>query len=161
LVSGEIPKLDGSLLHVVLEEVPLQTDVFSLLADQGIPGVRDGALVVFLDGGGFGDGGVEDLLHKLGEVESLFGGVSRRVTLGFTSGLGYTRLLFGLVADGPASEGEDIARTGLAGATIVCTVRVGKTCKLETVVRAPTLPNVRRMSMVPWRYRSTFFMACR
>jgi hypothetical protein len=44
---------------------------FSLLADQGIPGVRDGALVVLRDGGGFGDRGVEDLPHKLAEVESL------------------------------------------------------------------------------------------
>jgi hypothetical protein len=51
---GRYLKLDGSLLHVVFEEVPLQTDVFSLLADQGILQVRDGALVVLLDGGGFG-----------------------------------------------------------------------------------------------------------
>jgi hypothetical protein len=80
-VSGEVPQLDGSLLHVVLEEVPLQTDVFSLLADQGILGVRDDALVVLPYGGGFGDGGVEDLPHKLAEVESLLGGVSRRVVL--------------------------------------------------------------------------------
>jgi hypothetical protein len=28
-------------------------------------GVRNGALVVLQDGGGFGDGGVEDLPHKL------------------------------------------------------------------------------------------------
>jgi hypothetical protein len=56
-----VPQLDGSLVHVVLEEVPLQTDVFSLLVDQGILGVRDGALVVLPYGGGFGDGGVEDL----------------------------------------------------------------------------------------------------
>jgi hypothetical protein len=48
---------------VVLEEVPLQTDVFSLLADQCILRVRDGALVVLPNGGGFGDGGVEDLPH--------------------------------------------------------------------------------------------------
>jgi hypothetical protein len=41
---------------VVLEEVPLHVDVFSLLANQGIMGVRDGALVVLPDGGGFGDG---------------------------------------------------------------------------------------------------------
>ena len=77
LVSGEVPQLDGSLLHVVLEEVPLHTDVFSLLADQGIPRVRDGALFVLPDGGGFGDGSVEDLPHMLPEVESLLGGVSR------------------------------------------------------------------------------------
>jgi hypothetical protein len=111
LVSGEGPQLDDSLLHVVLEEVPLQTDVFSLLADQAILGVQDGALVVFLDGGGFGDGGVKDLPHKLAEVESLLGGVTRRVILGFTSGLGHTSMLFGHVADGPACEGEKIART--------------------------------------------------
>jgi hypothetical protein len=72
-------------------------------------GVRDGALVVLRDGGDFGDGGVEDLPHKLAEVESLLGGVSRRVVLGFASGLGHTCLLFGLIADGPASEGEEIA----------------------------------------------------
>jgi hypothetical protein len=34
-------------------------------------------LVVLPDGGGFGDGGVEDLPHKLAEVESLLGGVNR------------------------------------------------------------------------------------
>jgi hypothetical protein len=76
-------------------------------------GVRDGALVVLPYGGGFGDGGVEDLAHKLAEVESLLGGVNRRVILGFTSGLGHTSLLFGLVADGPASESEEIAERDL------------------------------------------------
>jgi hypothetical protein len=83
----------------------------------------------------------------LAEVESLLGGVTR-----------HTSLLFGLVVDGPESESEEKARTRLAGAAIVCPVNVGKACKLETVVRAPS--NVRRMSMVPWRYRSTFFRAC-
>jgi hypothetical protein len=144
------------MVHVVPKEVPLQTDVFSLLADQGILRVRDGALVVPSNGGGFGDGGVEDLPHDLAEVESLLDGVSRRVVLGFTSGLGPVSLLFGLVVDG--SEGEEIARTRLAGAAVVCIASVGKTCKLKTVVRAP--PNVRRMWMVPWRYRSTFLRAC-
>ena len=67
--------------------------------------VRNGALVVLPYGGVFGDGGVKDLPHKLPEVESLLGGVSRRVVLGFTRGLGHTCLLFGLVVDGPASEG--------------------------------------------------------
>jgi hypothetical protein len=115
---------------VVLEEVPLHTDVFSLLVDQGILGVCDGALVVLLHGGGFGDGGVEDFPHKLAEVESLLGGVSRRVVLGFTSGWGHTSLLFGLVGDGSASESEDVARTGLAGAAVVFPVSVGKACEL-------------------------------
>jgi hypothetical protein len=122
---------------VVLEEVPLHTDVFSLLADQGILGVRDGVLVILPNGGYFVDGGVEDLPHKLAEVESLLGGVSRRVVLGFTSGLGYTSMLFGLVADGPASESEEIARTRLADADVVCPVNVGKASELETEVRAP------------------------
>jgi hypothetical protein len=57
-------------------------------------GVRDGALVVLPYGGGFGDGGVEDLPHKLAEVESFLGGVNRRVVLGSTSGLGHTSHLF-------------------------------------------------------------------
>jgi hypothetical protein len=92
-------------------------------------------------------------------VESLLGSIRRRVVLGFTRGLGHTVLLFGLVADGPASEGEEKARTGLAGVVVVCPVSVGKAYELETVVRAP--PNVRRMSMVPWRYRRTFFRASR
>jgi hypothetical protein len=99
-------------------------------------GVRDGALAVLPNGGGFGVGGVENLPHKLAEVESLLGGVSRRVVLGFTSGLGHTSLLFLLVADGSASESEKIARTRLAGAAVVCLVSVGKACELETVVRA-------------------------
>jgi hypothetical protein len=47
----------------------------------------------------------------LAEVEFLLDGASRRVVLGFTSGLGHTSLLFELVTDGPASEGEEIART--------------------------------------------------
>jgi hypothetical protein len=69
-------------------------------------------------------------------------------------------MLFGLVADGPASEIEEIARTTLAGAAVVCAVSAGNACKFETVVRAP--PNVKRMSMIKktWRYRSTFFRAC-
>jgi hypothetical protein len=111
--------------------------VFSLLADQGILGVRDGALVVLPYGGGFGEGGAENLPHKLAEEESLLSGVSRRVVLGFTSGLGHTSLLFGLVAYGSASESEEIARTGLAGPAVVCPVSVGKACELETLVRAP------------------------
>jgi hypothetical protein len=94
LVSEEVPQLDGSLLHMVLEEVPLETDVLGLLADQGILGVRDGALNVLPDGGGFGEGGFENLSHKLAEVESLLGGVSHIVVLGFTSGLGHTSMLF-------------------------------------------------------------------
>jgi hypothetical protein len=104
-------------------------------------------LVVLPDGGGFGDGGVEDLPHKLQEVESFLGGISRRVVLGFTRGLGHTSLLFRLVTDGPASEGDEIARTRLAGAVVVGPISVGKDCELETVIRAP--PNVGRMSMVP------------
>jgi hypothetical protein len=100
-------------------------------------GVRDGALVVLPDGGGFGDGGVEDLPHKLAKVESLLGGVNITLVLGFTSGLGQTSILFGLVANGPASESEEIARTGFAGAAVVCPVIVGKAFKLETMVRAP------------------------
>jgi hypothetical protein len=70
-------------------------------------------------------------------VESLLGGVGRRVVLGFASGLGHTSLLFGLVDDGPASERAEIARTRLAGAVVVCPIIVGKACELETVVRAP------------------------
>jgi hypothetical protein len=61
VVIGEVPQLDGSLLHVVFEEVTLHTDVFGLRANQGIVGVRNGALVFLPDGGGFSDGGVEDL----------------------------------------------------------------------------------------------------
>jgi hypothetical protein len=80
-------------------------------------------------------------------VESLLGGISRKVVLGFTRGLGHTCLLFGLVTDGPASEGEEIARTGLAVDAVVRPISVGKVCELETVVRTP--PHVRRMSMVP------------
>jgi hypothetical protein len=53
-------------------------------------------LVVLRDGGGFGDGAVEDFPHKSAEVESLLGGVSRGVVLGFTSGLGHTSLLLDL-----------------------------------------------------------------
>jgi hypothetical protein len=83
-------------------------------------------LIVLPYGGGFGDGGVEDLPHKLAEVESLRGGVSRRAVLGFTSGLGHTSQLLGLVAHGPASEGEGIARTQLAGTAVVCPIGVGK-----------------------------------
>jgi hypothetical protein len=64
-------------------------------------GVRNGALVVLPYGGGFGDGGVEVLPHKLSEVESLLGGINRRVVLGFTRGLGHTGLLFGLVTTIP------------------------------------------------------------
>jgi hypothetical protein len=35
------------------------------------------------------------------------------------------------------NEGEDIARTRLAGAGVVCPISVGKACEWETVVRAP------------------------
>jgi hypothetical protein len=59
--------------------------VFGLLTYRSILGVRNGALVVFLDGGGVDDGVIEDLPHKLAEVESLLGGVNRKVILIFTS----------------------------------------------------------------------------
>jgi hypothetical protein len=52
------------VLHVVFEEVPLQTDVLGLLADQGILGVCNGALVVLPNGGGFGDAGVKISLES-------------------------------------------------------------------------------------------------
>jgi hypothetical protein len=51
--------------------------------------------------------------------------------------IGPRKFFFGLVADGPASDGEEIARTRLAGAVVVCLVSVGKACKLETVARHP------------------------
>jgi hypothetical protein len=47
-------------------------------------------------GGGFGDGGVEDLPHKLPEVESLLGGISHIVVLGFTI---VSNTVYVLVAD--------------------------------------------------------------
>jgi hypothetical protein len=81
--TREVPQLDGSMVHVVLEEVPLLTIVFNILAGQGIMGVP----------------------HNLAEVESLLGGVSRRVIFGFTSGLGRTSLLFILVAGGARVQG--------------------------------------------------------
>jgi hypothetical protein len=62
LVSGEVPQPDCPMFRVVLKEVPLWADVFCLLEDQGILGVRDGALAVLRDGGCSGDGGVECLL---------------------------------------------------------------------------------------------------
>jgi hypothetical protein len=70
----------------------------------------------------------------LAEVEFLLGGVRRGVVLGFTSGLGHTSLLFGLW---PASDSEEVARTGLAGVVVASPVSVGKACKLEAVVRPP------------------------
>jgi hypothetical protein len=69
------------MFNMILKEVPLQTVVFSLLDYQGIFGVRDVALLVLRGGGGVGDGSVEDLPHKLAEVESLLDGVSRKVIL--------------------------------------------------------------------------------
>jgi hypothetical protein len=48
LISGEIHEPDCPMFHVVLEEVPLHTDVFGLLVDQGVRGVCDCALVVLL-----------------------------------------------------------------------------------------------------------------
>jgi hypothetical protein len=83
----------------------------------------------------------------LPEVESLLGGVRRRVVLDFIRGLSHTSLLFGLVTDWPASEGEEIAEARLAGAAVVGPVIVDKACELEVVVHAPL--NVRHMSMVP------------
>jgi hypothetical protein len=43
--------------------------------------------------------------------------------------------LFGLVADGPASEGEKIAGARLTGVVVVGPVSVGKACELEAVVK--------------------------
>jgi hypothetical protein len=69
------------MFHVVLKEVPLYTDMFGVLADQGVLGVCDCALAVLPYGGCSGDGFVEDLPHKLAEVESLLGGVCRKIVL--------------------------------------------------------------------------------
>jgi hypothetical protein len=79
------------MFYVVLKEVPFHTDVFSLLVDQGILGVRDGALIVLPNGSCSGDGGVEDFPHKSAAVESLLGGVCRKVIFSLTSGLGDTK----------------------------------------------------------------------
>jgi hypothetical protein len=57
LVSGEIPQLYCPLFPVVLKEVSLKTDVFGLLIDYMILGVRNGALVVLPYGGGVSDMG--------------------------------------------------------------------------------------------------------
>ena len=70
-------------------------------------------------------------------MESLLGGVSHIVVLGFTRGSSHTSLMFGLVTDGPASEGGEIAGWRLAGAVVVGPVSVGKACELEDVVQAP------------------------
>jgi hypothetical protein len=45
-------------------------------------------LVVLLDGGCSGEGDIDDLPHKLAEVESLLGGVSRKAIFSLASGLG-------------------------------------------------------------------------
>jgi hypothetical protein len=111
LVSEEIPQHDCPVFHVILKEVPLHTNVFGLLADQGILGLRDGALVAIPDGGCSGDGDVEDLPHKLSEVDSLLGGVCRKLMFSLTSGLGDTSMLLRLVADNTAAECKQIART--------------------------------------------------
>jgi hypothetical protein len=69
------------MFHVVLEEVPLHTDVFDLLVDQGVLGVYDRALVILPYGGCFSDVFVEDLPLELAKVESLLGSVRRTVIL--------------------------------------------------------------------------------
>jgi hypothetical protein len=69
------------MFHVVLEKVQFQTDMFGLLADQGVVGVCDRALTVLLDCDCSSDGFVEYLPHKLTKVESFLGGVCRRIVL--------------------------------------------------------------------------------
>jgi hypothetical protein len=98
------------MFHVVLKEVPLHTDVFGLLGDQGILGVRDGALVFPQDGGCSGDGSVEDIPHKLAEVESLLIGGVYRVVFRLASELSDTYVLLGLVADMTATECKQVPR---------------------------------------------------
>jgi hypothetical protein len=71
-LSASVPCSSWSL-------VPLEADVFGLLADQGVLRASYGALVVLLHGGCSGDGFVEDLPHKLAKVESLLCGVRCRV----------------------------------------------------------------------------------
>jgi hypothetical protein len=51
------------VFHVILQEMPLQADVFGLLVDQCVQRVSDGALVVLPYGGGSSDGGFEDIPH--------------------------------------------------------------------------------------------------
>jgi hypothetical protein len=97
------------MFHVVLKEVPHHADAFGLLADQGILGVGDGTLVILPNGGCSGDGGVEDLPHKLAEVESVLGGICRRVVFSLSSGLGDASLLLGLEADMTAAECKQVA----------------------------------------------------
>jgi hypothetical protein len=99
------------MFHVVLEEVPLHADVLDLLSNQGILGIRDGTLVVLSYRVCSSDGGVEDLPHKLAKLESLLGGVCRRVVLRLIGGLGDTCTLLGLVADGTAAKCKQVART--------------------------------------------------
>jgi hypothetical protein len=96
---------------VVLKEVPLSSDLLGLLADQGILRVRDDALVVLPNGDCSGDWGIEDLPHKLMEVESLLGGICRILAFSRTCGMDDTRLLLGLVVDMTAVGCKQVART--------------------------------------------------
>jgi hypothetical protein len=69
------------MFYVVLQKVPFHTDMFGLLADQGVLGVCGRALVVLPYGGCSNDGFVEYLPHKLTKVKFLLGGVNLRVVL--------------------------------------------------------------------------------
>jgi hypothetical protein len=92
---------------VVFQEVPLHADVFGFLANQGVLGVSDSALIVFPYGGSSGDGGVKDLPHET-EVESLLGGMCYTVVLRLAGGLRNACMLLRLVTDTPAAECEQV-----------------------------------------------------
>jgi hypothetical protein len=60
------------MFDVVLKEVPLRADVFSLLAYQGGVRVSDGALIVLPYGGSSINGFVENLPHELAKGSPSF-----------------------------------------------------------------------------------------
>jgi hypothetical protein len=133
---------------VVLKEVPFHTDVFGLLAYQGVLGVCVCALVVLPNGGCSSDGFAEDLLHKVAEVEFLLGGVCRKAVL--ASKVDWVTRVCCLIlhVTGPRLSVNKYLERDLRVLLSVAQSAFAK-CVTWRLWSAPLPPNARRRSMVP------------
>jgi hypothetical protein len=89
---------------VVLHEVEVETNVFGFVAHQCVIRVSNGALVVFLDGGGVGGWDALDLAKQVADVNGLSCCVSNRIVFGLTCRLRKVCLLSHAAAHGSGAK---------------------------------------------------------
>jgi hypothetical protein len=107
------------MCDVVLDEVVFETDVLCFVVDQCILRVRNGADVVFLDGGFDGDTDTLNLPEQLAVVDGFACSVGRRVVLGFASEMSHACLWLDAVAYSCNAKCKNVTRARLALSRVI------------------------------------------